>query len=277
MDERSLTERLASIDLPPANVGRDEIAAMVASNVETARARRSHRASARLRVATLLACAAFGLAAFAAWTSPGQAGASWVVDRLGFGDPGEPPALEELRASWSRGTVAEGQPAYVLVNAPAAAAGRYEFITYRPKAVGTENKEPCFELDLTQARSSSGQGCGVFPEGGDLYSNGYGGGIQSGGESFYVAGRISPGVKSVDVVFAGHTVDVEVVQIPDDLLERLGITTRFSFFIAFLPNAAHGGDLVVQALGDGGEVLGKKISIVPDLLAGRTGYLPPPQ
>ena len=275
MDEQTLIHDLADLASPKWD-GPGDRAAVVAERVDAARMRRGRVGVPRLELAALLAVVAVGLTAFAVWTAPGQAAASWTAERLGIGDPGGHPSLEELRASWNGGTVAENRPAYVLVKGSVADSGQYEFITYRGKAEnGAGAGGPCFELDLAEVPSSTSQGCGVFPEGGVLYSDGFGGGFgRSGGEAFYTAGRVSPEVGSVEVELDGTPVPVELVPVPQELLTRFEIGPDFAFYIASLPHAAHGGRLSTTAIGGDGQVLDSKTTFIPDLLSGRTGFLP---
>lgn len=270
MDDK-LAQELAALGPPDINRARARAAVAVAERVQAARlGQRQDTRRTRMAFAALALTLSAVLAAAALWTAPGQAVAAWIGERLGVGEPGGPPALEELRASWNRGTVADGQPAYVLVAGPAPRSGRYEFIAYRPKdnAAGA----PCFELNLRQERSSTGQGCGVLPEGGVLYSNGFGGGFgRSGEETIYTTGRASMDVASVDVQFNGTPVKAELSPIPADLLGRIGTEEQFKFFIAFLPNAAKGGDLIITARDKDGGELTQKATHVPDLLAAGAG------
>jgi hypothetical protein len=127
-------------------------------------------------------------------------------------------------------------------------------------------------LNLRQERSSTGQGCGVLPDEGVLYSNGFGGGFgRSGEETIYTTGRASMDVASVDVLFNGSPVKAELAAVPADLVGQMGIEEQFKFFIAFLPDAANGGDLTVTARDKDGEELASKATSVPDLLAQGAG------
>ncbi|MEZ5076685.1 MAG: hypothetical protein R2725_04505 [Solirubrobacterales bacterium] len=279
MDDK-LVRELAALGPPDIDRARARAVPLVAERVQTAKLGRRQRTSR-----TRLAFAGFALglfvllAASALWTAPGQAVATWIGERFGAGEPGGPPALEELRTSWNRGTVADGQPAYVLAAGPALHGGQYELVAYRPKrrsgATPTEDETPCFELILRQERSSTSQGCGVLPEGDDLFASGaVGGWGRSGKETFYTTGRTSMEVESVDVRFNGSLVSSELAPIPEQLIGRLGIEKPFKFFIAFLPNAGHGGNLTVTALDADGEELERKAERVPDSIAEGVG--PPP-
>lgn len=276
MDEASLDRQLSTLEPVEIDAARHRAAAAVADGVEAAS--RSEGRRPHLRTGGVAAALCAGLLAFAALTAPGQAVTAWAGERLGIGEPGGPPSLEELRASWNQGTAADGQPAYVVTAGPAPHGGSYEFITYEAKgsqSSGSLNGEPCFELNLIQERSSTSQDCGVFPEGDALYSNGFGGGFgRSGEEVFYTSGRVSTGVESIEVQFNGQLVDVELVSISTDLLDRLKIETPFKFFIAFLPDGASGGPLTISARDQEGDVMAREESLIPDLLAGDPGYIP---
>jgi hypothetical protein len=279
MDDK-LVRELAALGPPGINRARARAVASVAERVQTARLGQPQRTRRMRMVFGGLALAlSVVFAASALWTAPGQAVATWIGERFGAGEPGGPPALEELRTSWNRGTVADGQPAYVLVAGPAPHGGQYEFIAYRPKdhaeAKALAVDTPCFELILRQERSSSAQGCGVLPDGGVLFTSGFGGGFgRSGQETFYTTGRTTMDVESVDVRFNGSPVEAELAPVPVEPLRRIGIEKSFKFFIAFLPNAAHGGNLIVTAFDEGGGELARKAERVPDLIAAGAGAPP---
>lgn len=265
-----LDQELAALAPPDINRARTRAVVAVAERVQTVRLGRQQGTQRTHMAFATLALVSAVFAASALWTAPGQAVAAWVGERLGVGEPGGPPALEELRTSWNRGTVADGQPAYVLVAGPAPRSGRYELIAYRPK--GNAAATTCFELNLPQERSSTGQGCGVLPEGGVLSSNGFGGGFgRSGEETIYTTGRVSMDVASVDVLFDGSPVKTELAVVPVDLVGQMGIEEQFKFFIAFLPDAADGGELILTARDKDGEALASKATSVPDLLAEGAG------
>jgi hypothetical protein len=276
MDEASLDRQLSALEPAEIDAARRRAAAAVADGVEAAN--RSEGRRPRLRTGGVAAALCAGLIAFAVLTAPGQAVTAWAGERLGIGEPGGPPSLDELRASWNQGTAADGQPAYIVAAGPAPHAGNYEFITYQAKESqnsGPLSGEPCFELNLIQERSSTGQGCGVFPEGATLYSNGFGGGFgRSGEEVFYTSGRASADVEAIEVRFNDRPVDVELVSISPDLLDRLKIETPFKFFIAFLPDGARGGPLTISAHDQEGDLMAREESLIPDLLAGDPGYIP---
>lgn len=279
--DNKLIQELAALGPPDIDRARAHAAVAIGEQVHTARrgqpqrTQRSHVAIAGVALAISVV-----LAAAALWTSPGQAVATWIGERFGAGEPGGPPALEAQRESWNRATVAEGQPAYVLAVGPAPASGRYEFIGYRPKAAAVRTPEtdtPCFELNLPKERSSANQGCGIFPEGGVLFSNGFAGGFgRSGVETIYTAGRASMDVASVEIQFNGSPVEAELASIPVSLLGRIGVEKPFKFFIAFLPGGAEGGELLVTARDEGGQELDRSATVVPDLVSSGAG-LPPPR
>jgi hypothetical protein len=276
MDEASLKRQLAAMEPAEIDGARHRAAAAVADGVGAAH--QSEVRGPQLRMGGVAAALCAGLLAFAVLTAPGQAVTAWAGERLGLGEPGGPPSLDELRASWNRGTAADGQPAYIAAAGPAPHGGSYEFVTYQAKESQGPSPlggEPCFELNLIQERSSTGQGCGVFPEGTPLYSHGFGGGFgRSGEEVVYSSGRASADVESIEMQFNGSPVDVELAAIPEDLLYRLKIETPFKFFIAFLPGGARGGSLTINARDSDGNVVARKESLVPDLLAGNPGYIP---
>jgi hypothetical protein len=226
----------------------------------------------------LAACLA--LACFGAFTSPGRAMTSWVGDRLGFGQPGGHPSLRQLRAGWTRGTSAEGQPAYVLAVGPvprdgkANGGGRYELITYWPQQPRDsrgggrwELGKPCFELDLTQARSSYGGSCGVLPEGPDLFVSGVAGNAAPGDELFSVIGQAGDAVASVHADLNGNRIPIELVPIPANYVERFHLGRTFKFFVGFLEGRLRGGTITVAALDASGKVLARRRLEAPNVVA----------
>lgn len=232
--------------------------------------------AARLRLpgfAPLLAVLAI-VAAAGVFTTPGRAVSSWVGERLGIvgpGEPGGPPALRQLNESWERGAGLKSQAKYVLLVGPVTGQrrSRYEFITYDPAphpGHPTWPRGPCFELDLTQVRSMSGQGCGTLPKGGEFAYSGVGGGIRDSyvengklrfsGELFYVSGRVGPRVASVEATVDGRSVPVQLRPVPEALRRRFKLGGPFGFFVGFFSGVPHGGTLEVTARGAGGEPLG---------------------
>lgn len=283
MDDAQLIRRLAALEPPQIEAARERAAEAVPPRVaavaETAKIipggwfmRSREIRGLRLAAAALAICLA--LTSFALFTQPGHAVTSWVGERLGFGQPGEPPSLRQLRAGWTKGTAAEGQPAYVLAVGPVPGGGRYEFITYwpeQPEGVGRPGAwkldGPCFELDLTQMRSSYGEGCGVLPEGPHLAALGLGGGGMPGEELHHFAGRTSMAVEEIEAELGGRPLEAELVPIPAEFVERFRLERRFKFFIGFLEGAVRGGALTITARDGAGEVLARKRIEVIDRLA----------
>lgn|GEM_PF-4876829 len=116
-----------------------------------------------------------------------------------------------------------------------------------PQAAEDVTQESMLAL---QERGLTGQGCGVLPEGGDLYAS-WGGNAGLDQEIHYVVGRTSMAVEAVEIHFRGHPVPVELKPIPAWLIQRLHLGRPFKFFFAALPNqlARHGGKGKVTALG----------------------------
>jgi RNA polymerase sigma-70 factor, ECF subfamily len=231
---------------------------------------------AQLAVALLAICIA--LAAGAIFTSPGQAVTSWIGDRLGFGEPGGPPTLRDLRAFATEGSAADGQPAYVLLRGPAADIGHYELVTYRskdePGKSWPANGARCFELNFPEARALMGPRCGLPPAEHGLRFDGTGGGVtRSGSEYLYASGRVSDDVESVEISFEGKQVAVELTPIPEDLIERFRIRRPFKFFITFFEDVRDGGIVTVIARDGEGRVVAQrrsKVVVFPaDLLSGK--------
>jgi len=290
MDEGTLIARLTALEPPNLERTRERavtnVPARLATIAETAKIipqggflrSRGVRCG---RIAAAGAAICFAIAFFSLFTAPGRAVSTWVGERLGLGQPGSHPSLKQLRAGWTRGTSAEGAPAYVLAVGPVPeggrtnGGGRYEFITYWPrdpqdKSIGGRHWEldkPCFELDLTQGRSSYGGSCGVLPEGPDLFVSGLAGNAAPGHELLFLSGRTSDEVASVQADLDGDPIPVELVPIPATYIERFHIGRPFKFFVGFLDGRLHGGDVTVTALDASGKVLSWRQLEAPDLSA----------
>lgn len=277
MDEATLIRRLEEFEPPQAEASRERARQAVRVRFGTGATPRPHRrrllpGGLRLAVAMVAICATF--AAGAVFTVPGKAVTSWVGERLGFGEPGGPPTLRDLRAFATHGSAAEGQPAYVLLRGPAADVGHYELITYRAKdEPGKEwpaNGARCFELNFPEARSLYAPSCGLPPAELGLRFEGLGGGSGPGMAFQYASGRVSDDIEAVEVSFNGESVPVELTPIPEELIERFQIRRPFKFFIAFLEDFRQGGVVVVTARdGDGRAVVSRKRLFGPE---GAPGY-----
>jgi hypothetical protein len=245
------------------------------------RTRRPQPSAAILIVLALLAT----LAAATAFTVPGRAVANWVGEQIGLsgpGEPGGPPALRQLNESWGlNGPGGWRGDKFVLLVGPVTGEerSRWEFILSEPKPRPnrpTRDHGPCFQLDLTQRRSLSGQGCGVLPAGGESSWNGVGGGYdhayRAGGdlrlaeELFHVTGRVGPAVNAVEVTVNGRPIAVQLRPVPADLRRRFHLGPSFSFFVGFFHGAARGGSVEVTARGADGQVLGHADSELPNLV-----------
>lgn len=269
MDDIALVRRLENLEPPQveATCGR-------AKRVVPAQLRANgapsppNRLLPRLGMRLVVITTCIALAAGVIFTPPGQAVTSWIGERLGFGDPGGPPTLRDLRAFATEGSAAEGQPAYVLLRGPAPEIGHYEFITYRLKAepgkLWPATGARCFELNFPEARSIGGPRCGLPPADNGLRFDGAGGNSQPGGEYHYASGRVSADIDSVEVEFNGEPVAVELTPVPENLIERFHIRRPFKFFIAFLERARHGGTVTVTARDAGGRAIARRKSFLPD-------------
>lgn len=272
MDDRTLIALLGGLEPPNLELSRERAITNIPARLpsaETAKKRPEDaflrsRGLGRLRwgAATLALC--LTLASFSLLTPPGQAVTSWVGERLGFGEPGGRPTLRQLRAGWTKGTVAEGQPAHVLVVGPVPGGGRYEFITFwpdEPQGVREDRWDfggPCFELDLTQQRSSFTGGCGVLPEGPHLAVAGIAGGSTPRGEVRFLAGRTSTSVAAVEAELGGDALDIDLMEIPDELVAELRLGRSFKFFIGFLDGVPARGTLSVTARDATGRALARR-------------------
>ena len=289
MTEEQIIVRLGALEPPGGKPARERAVKDVPARVVAiAEAAGTHpeegslrsRGVCRGRVAAVGAAACLAIVFFSLFTAPGQAVTAWVGEHLGFGQPGGHPSLKQLRAGWTRGTSAEGRPAYVLAVGPvpergrANGGGRYEFITYwprRPKESRGGGRwdlgEPCFELDLTQVRSSYGGSCGVLPEGPNLFVDGLAGNAAPGDELLFLSGRTGDEVASVQADLDGDPIPVELVPIPATYIGRFHLGRPFKFFVGFLDGRLHGGDVTVTALDASGKVLARRRLEAPDLVA----------
>ncbi len=289
MNDEKLIARLGSLEPPSGELARERavtnVPVRLAAIAETAKNLPEEgflrsRGVRYGRTAAAAAAICLVIAFFSLSTAPGRAVSNWVGERLGFGQPGSHPSLKQLRASWTRGTSAEGQPAYVLAVGPVPeggrpnGGGRYEFITYWPRQPDESRggghwdlDEPCFELDLTQQRSSYGGSCGVLPEGPDLYVDGLAGNAAPGHELLFLSGRTSDEVASVQANLDGNPIPVELVSIPAAYIDRFHIGRPFRFFVGFLDERLHGGNVTVTALDASGKVLARRQLEAPDDLA----------
>lgn len=235
------------------------------------RTRRPHLSAALGIVLVSLAT----LAATVAFTAPGRALANWVGEQIGLsgpGEPGGPPALRQLNESWGLGGPGGWHgDKFVLLVGPVTGEerSRWEFILSEPESLPnrpTRVHGPCFQLDLTQRRSLSGQGCGVLPAESEFSWNGVGGGyahayradgvLRLADELFHVTGRVGRAVTAVEAEVNGRPVAVQLRPVPADLRRRFDLGPPFSFFVGFFDEAARGGWVEVTARGADGKILG---------------------
>jgi hypothetical protein len=245
------------------------------------RPRRPHLPTTMLVVLASLATLAAGIA----FTAPGRAVANCVGEQIGLsgpGEPGGPPALRQLNESWGLGGPGGWRgDKFVLLVGPVTgeARSRWEFILSEPEPLPnrpTRIHGPCFQLDLTQRRSLSGQGCGVLPANREFSWNGVGGGyghayradgdLRLAQELFHVTGRVGPAVTAVEAEVNGRPVAVQLRPVPADLRRRFHLGPPFSFFVGFFDGVARGGSVEVTALGVDGQVLGHANSELPNLV-----------
>lgn len=248
----------------------------------TPRHRRAHFSGAALLVVVVSLAT---LTAAVVFTAPGRALANWVGEQIGLsgpGEPGGPPALRQLNESWGLGGPGGWHgDKFVLLVGPVTGEerSRWEFILSEPESLPnrpTRVHGPCFQLDLTQRRSLSGQGCGVLPTNREFSWNGVGGGYghayRAGGvlhlaeELFHVTGRVGPEVSAVEARVNGRPVPVQLRPVPADLRRRFDLGPPFSFFVGFFDGAARGGWVEVTARGADGTVLGHARSELHNLV-----------
>lgn len=291
MRARDLNEALGAANpVPPSEgrsaLGRDRGALLDAVAGEPLPAAVSHPLRSHLSAALPVVLVSLAtLAAAVAFTAPGRALANWVGEQIGLsgpGEPGGPPALRQLNESWGLGGPGGWHgDKFVLLVGPVTGEerSRWEFILSEPESLHNRPARihgPCFQLDLTQRRSLSGQGCGVLPAGREFSWNGVGGGYEhayrSGGdirladELFHVTGRVGPTVTAVEARVNGRPVPVQLRPVPADLRRRFDLGPPFSFFVGFFDEAARGGWVEVTARGANGKVLGHARSELPNLV-----------
>ncbi|MGE0066141.1 MAG: hypothetical protein AB7T48_02205 [Solirubrobacterales bacterium] len=272
MDDRAVIRRVQALEVPELDAScqraRHAIAAQLGIPPAGRRPRLAGFGAPRLAVALAALCIALGAGAL--FTPTGHAVTTWIGERLGFGEPGGPPTLRDLRAFANQGSAAEGQPAYVLLRGPAPGIGHYELITYRlkdePGMLWPANGARCFELNFPEVHALYGASCGLPPALHGLRLEGSGGGTTREGRSFsYASGRVSEDVDAVEFRLDGQSTSVELVEIPEELIERFAIRRPFKFFIAMLDNARRGGTLTVTARAGSGEVVAERHRRLPDL------------
>jgi hypothetical protein len=259
MDEITVIRRLNELAAPGSVASKTRALEAVPAQVGAARSttRSERRFWSRFAVA-----AALGLMlviSFSVLTSPGQAFTNWVGDRIGFGEPGGPPALHSLHTNSMRGTIGEGVPAYVLLRGPGPLGGAYEFITF--EATSPTGRQPtggstrCFQLEFPDAQNLFHAGCGVPSPRDPLLYEGVGGNSATGASYQFASGRVSDEVATVDLAIDGQSLPVELRAIPADLIERFDIGRPFKFFVVFLDGNLRKGDVTVTARDAAGEVL----------------------
>lgn len=225
------------------------------------------------------------LTAGVAFTAPGRAIANWVGEQIGLsgpGEPGGPPSLRQLNEDWGLGGPGEWHgDKFVLLVGPVTGEvrSRWEFILSEPESLPnrpTRAHGPCFQLDLTQRRSLSGQGCGVLPAGREFSWNGVGGGydhayradgdLHLAEELFHLTGRVGPEVTAVEARVDGRPVPVQLRPVPADLRRRFDLGAPFSFFVGFFDEVARGGRVEVTTRNADGKVLGHARSELHNLV-----------
>jgi hypothetical protein len=255
MDDQTLIGRLGALEAPDLDGTRGRALAAIparARSLRAARSRRRRRLVPRVAAAAIVVAAA--LASLTLFTAPGQAVSSWVGGRLGFGKPGEHPTLRQLRHDWvgMSGSIAAGQPAYVLARGPMPHGAHWEFITYRSDRAPRVH---CFEVEIAKLRQLIGGGCeekgAVLAAEDGLVVSGVGGNAAAGMRYEMVSGRVSPDVESVRIAFDGRPVPVDVEEPPPALLEELGFRHPFKVFAAFPTGTGRGGTLTVAAMKGG--------------------------
>lgn len=266
MTDANLIGRLRRLEPPPGDAALERAKLAVRSRVArraAAKSRPGRFAAARPRLAVALAVVLAALAATAVFTPPGQAFTSWVGERLGFGDPGGPPTLRDLRAFATEGRSEGEERAYVLLRRPVPGFGHYELVTYRtkdePGKQWPANGARCYELDFPEERSIGGPRCGLPDSQHPLRFDGIGGSFKFDHEPLiHVSGRVSSEVDSVEVDFNGEPVPVDLAPIPAELIDRFQIRRPFKFFIALLRNGERGGPVTITARDAAGQVLARR-------------------
>jgi hypothetical protein len=251
MDEQSLIARLTELQPPGLEEARTrgQLAARVRfGNRPPARPR-----AARVRRAALVgavACAAIVLAGVV--TQPGQGVASWVGERLGIGQPGGPPGLQDLREFALAPSGEADVPAYVIARGPVAVTGgHYEVVT----RVSRVERKRCYELQIVDPASLYGPSCITDPGPEGLVVDQLGANLAPEFEFQSVQGRVGEDVASVRVEFDGREIPVQVTDPDPELLEGLRIEPPVRFYFAAFDGFIAGGELSVEALDSDGQVL----------------------
>lgn len=250
LSDEAKAELITAILTRPAEAGGEAHPPPIQTHSRPSRPRCAHRPS--LRLATVLAAICVALASLSLFTAPGRAVSSWVGEQLGFGHPGGPPSLRDLRAFAAEGNDRQDSPAYVLLRGAAAGAGHYELVTFRmmdePGKLWPGNGARCFELNLPEARALYAPSCGLPPARHGVRLDGpAGGSTRDGGYRLFASGRVSEDIATVEIEVNGEPIAVELRPIPEELIERFAIRRPFKFFFASLPGAEHGGLLTLTA------------------------------
>ena len=186
------------------------------------------------------AAAALAVAAVVA-TPPGRAGAEWLGEQVGIGDP---PSHHEL--------VISGEPkeSYVLAAGHDPDGKLYEFVLDRypkgAKIADGERADACFTVDWTGSANPAGaQFCGPgFPPPGAFGSAsarpfGYLNLYPQGTRYLTLVGFTEREVERVEVSYSvGGTrrdAPVDLAKPSDELLRRIGASKAANVFVAFLP------------------------------------------
>ncbi len=193
------------------------------------------------------AAAALAVAAVVA-TPPGRAGAEWLGEQVGIGDP---PSHHEFVIP------GEGHQSYVLATGHDPDGKRYEYVLDRyPKGAKVADGEPvdaCLTVDWTGSANPAGaQFCGPgFPPPGAFGGAaarpfGYLERYPQGTRYLTLVGFADRRVERVEVSY--RTADgtrrdapVDLAKPSDELLRRIGASRAANVFVAFLPQSAGAG------------------------------------
>lgn len=244
MSRDRVTQLLRDVPVPASASAREQaVAAARAEVAARATARRSRRPAARRMLS--IVCAASLLTA-ALLTPPGRAGSGWIGERLGIGEPGEPPTIKDRRVGHGK---IRKSTVFAAGRAPDGA--RYEVVLDR--FVGPAKNAPpgevfksCLDIEWPGIREMRSGSCGpVFPPAAASKApiGRYIGGpqvLEHATKYVVVNGFTRSDVARVRVRFkdkagAARDASVDFIRVRGELRKRLGADRPFGFYVAFLP------------------------------------------
>jgi len=76
-------------------------------------------------------------------------------------------------------------------------------------------------------------------------------------QHFMLSGYARPQVARVRVLFDGREAPVELTRVSDELLDRIGASEPFGFWVTFVPRSARHAEFEIVSYGEGGDEIGR--------------------